>query len=844
MIPLVVLATISGHISAQAGGAAIPNAEVRVWAEGTKGWEISQVTPANGSGDYTFTVGAGDYLIDARGPNGVSVNYGDRWYDVAAPTSSGYVGESADTITVGAASAVTGIDIQLEILGGSDGTVLAPGGAGAPSMWVRMERNADVRIHHTDFTDGTPAGFTSMRGMVPASDYQILVYDPSGVRNTLLVPGPFSIASNTNGSFGNLTMANPPADGYENNNAPNCSAVTISASALHSDPPQPWSSTNARIGPLSANDLDWFCYPADEGDRLLITATTAFTFGGATRRHPWTDPMLSFWRGARVTEIAENDDFNGTLDAHIDTGPLTAGCHCAAVTMFGDADFDGDGQNSTGNYQLQVTMGNRPPVTSIKKGTLEVPAAPATFSIDEGDTLVLDLSYADADHDVPTRSFTHVDNAAAAVAGGTLTLGASSGTYTWTAPADAADGSPYVLQLQASDSEFAMSKTVILVVNSVNVPPEVPVLLAPIDDAVVTSGAPPLMWMASADGDGDAVDYDVEVYEGDPGGAAAQTANGVTATEWTPTTIAENTRVSWRVRAGDPNGGLSPWSGYGTFLIDSANDPPDDPVLLKPAAEDTIAMRRPGLSVLDVEDPEDDDIEYVFEIADDEDFTSVVWTSDPIPDNPVSATTMTTTDLDLAWGHNYWARVMAQDVRGGISEWSDAHHFRLKDNVPPSTPGIDGGCVEETFTEAPPDRFIVTNVEDVEGEEVRFELRVFRFEDDPATDNPVYQTQELMDTTDTVTVIPVDLTDLPNGHYRYLVRATDGSDFSDAVECEFTIDIAEPPGSPDGGCCDAGADPAGPLVLVLLLWFASCVLRSSSSASSRARVRRGRAARR
>ena len=102
------------------------------------------------------------------------------------------------------------------------------------------------------------------------------------------------------------------------------------------------------------------------------------------------------------------------------------------------------------------------------------------------------------------------------------------------------------------------------------------------------------------------------------------------------------------------------------------------------------------------------------------------------------------------------------------------------------------------------------------------------------------------------TVIPVDLADLPNGHYRYLVRATDGSDFSDAVECDFTIDIAEEMGTPDGGCCDASSDPAGPLVLVLLtlavLWFRSCVTSSPafwcSAASPRARARRGRAARR
>ncbi len=822
---LATAATIGGTITAQADGAPLAGAEVRVWSRGPKGWSIHMTAAANGGGGYAFTVAAGDYLVDARGPAGSGSNYGDRWYDVAAPSSGGYVGEDADVITVTAAQTVGGVDLALEILGGADGTVLRSGSVPAPSMWVRMERRAEVRIHHNDFTK-TPTGLVGMRGMVPANDYQLIVYDPAGVRDTLLVPGPFTIVSNAVGALGNLVMADAPADPNEGNNTANCGAVSIDAAALHADPPQPWSSTGARIGPLSGSDVDWFCFTAVDGDRLFLTATTEFNFGGTLRRHPWTDPMVSFWRGARVAQVAANDDFGGTFDARVDTGPLTAGCHCAAVTTFGDGNFTGAGQMSTGAYQLRVTMGNRPPVPSIKKGQNEIPAAPATFSIDEGDTLQLNLSYIDADHDVPSRAFAHLDAGGNPVAGGTLNLGADTGTYTWTAPLDAAAGSPYTLRLDAGDSEFARSKTVILVVNAVDTPPPVPTLLAPIGDAVVASGAPPLTWSNVTDVDGDTVSYDLELYQDDPAGAPAQLAGAIAegaggTTMWTPTTIAENTRVWWRVRARTaPVGGLSPWSDYGRFLVDTANDAPPVPVLVKPSEGETVAMRRPGLSVLNVEDPEDDEVSFIFVIARDAGFTDIVWTSPEVPQNDVSATTMTSTGEDLAWGGEYWVRVRARDDRNGESDWSDPHRFRLKVNQPPGNPAFGDTCVAATLTE-PAAQIVVRNVEDPEGEAVVFEVELYRYEDNPMTSFPVFNTTVPQETAGDRTTITLDLSTVPNGRYRYFIRAFDGTDASDAIECELTLDV-EPPSQP-GGCCSSGggrARDAGAAALVAMLVLA------------------------
>jgi MYXO-CTERM domain-containing protein len=807
--------TITGTITAQAGGAPIPSAEVRVWAMGAKGWSILSTTTANASGGYSLTVPGGMYLVDARGPAGSTANYGDRWYDVAAPTASGYVGEVADILAVGAAQTRGNVNLALEVLGGADGTVVRSGNVALPNVYVRMERRADPRIHHNDVTK--PSGLVSMRGLPPAADYQLIVYDPGGARDTLLLGGPYTVTSNANGALGTLTMADAPADPYEGNNGASC-AVGFDPTPLHLDPPQPWQSTGARIGPTAANDVDWFCFAAVAGDRLFVSASTEFTFANATRYHPWTDPLISFWRGARGTKLAEDDDSGvGPLDARLDTGPLAAGCHCVAVTAFGDANFVGATQGSSGRYTLRLTMGNRPPVVSIKKGASEVPAAPAILYLDEGDTLDLTLGYADADHDVPTRAFTFVDAMGTPVAGGMLVLGAGGGTFRWTAPSGSQVGSPYAMRLVASDSEFTMQRDVIVVVNGVNRAPAVPVPTAPIGGEVVATGAPMLVWANAADPEIEPVVYDVELYHGDTDGlpdqaiTIAEMAGGSTA--WTPSTIGENTRASWRVRArdGHPNG-ISPWSPFVTFLVDTVNDPPEVPVLIKPAEGEQVPVRRPGLSVLDVVDPEDDDVLMVFEIASDRDFTNRIWTSDPVPMDAMGVTTMASTGVDLQWGTTYHARVKAEDDRGAASDWSDVHRFALTVNVPPTTPSLADGCVATTYKDAAPTAIVVTNVVDLEREDVSFEVQFFADGVDPETGIPVYRTTAPMDTTATTTAIPIELSGLANGRYRYRVRAHDGTGPSEWIGCELTLDLAPPD---EGGCCSTGDGPAASVLPLL-----------------------------
>lgn len=815
-VPSTALAgTVTGTITAQAGGAALSGAEVRAWSQNSKGWTIASTTTTNGSGAYSITVADGNYLIDARGPDNGS-NYGDRWYDVAAPTGGGYIGANADVIAV--SGTVSGINLALEVLGGGDGMVLQPSGAGRAGAIVRMEQRTDPRIHHNDVTDNDLVGRVSFRGLPPALDYQIQIYDPTGVYATRRLTGPYSIAAGANANLGNLTVANPATDPYEGNNNPSC-AAPIDATPLRMNPPQTFATSGARIGPTTANDRDWFCVTTVAGDRFHITATTAHTFNGAVRFDPWTDPILAFWSGAGVTKLVEDDDSGaGTFDPLVDTGPLGAGCHCISVSTFGDGDYNGTGAGSSGDYRLEITMGNRPPVVSIRKGSTEIPAAPTLLVINEGETLDLNLSYGDADGDAVAAVFTHQDNTGTDVVGGTLNLGATSGTYSWTVPDDAAPLGPFTINLRASETEFEMDKTILVSVVGVNDPPDLPVLVSPIGGAVVSEASPTLVWSNATDPEANPLSYDVEVYADDTDGAPVQTQNvaevagGQTSLVAAP--IAENTRVYWRVRARDGFNGLSPWTGFESFLVDSANDPPETPILTKPGNFELVSVRRPGLSVINVEDPEDDPIDFIFEVASDAEFADIVWTSAAVPQNDVAATTTTNPTMDLAWGAEYFARAKAVDARGEESGWSNVRQFHLKENVPPGAPTWDGGCMILTYDFSAPEGIEVTNVLDTEGEPITFELEFFDVLDDPNVAAPVLRVTAMQDDGAATTLIPFDAADLPNGHYIYRVRAFDGTDYSDWIECQLILDL---PGAGSGGCCQTGTTGGGELALGLLV---------------------------
>ena len=132
----------------------------------------------NSSGDYTISnIPAGTYKLDTRMPNGFNGNWGNRWYDVAPPSTRGYSPEDADLFVLGANDALSGIDIAVELFGGFDGRAVNGSNQPQGGFLVRAENIDNRRSHHNDVTknDAIRPGAYSMRGL-PLGPARVVVH--------------------------------------------------------------------------------------------------------------------------------------------------------------------------------------------------------------------------------------------------------------------------------------------------------------------------------------------------------------------------------------------------------------------------------------------------------------------------------------------------------------------------------------------------------------------------------------------------------------------------------------------------------------------------------------------
>jgi len=824
-------ATLSGTIK-NAQGDGIANMQVRLWAPGAKGFVISQTTTTPVGGSFTFSnISAGEYMLDTR-PAMNGPDYADTWYDVAPPVSGGLIIADADRIEVADGDNLTGYDITVQASGMLRANVGAQNIARLANIRVRVESTTDHRYHHNDTTKALPADWAFVaRGLVTNHQYRVIYYDPTSVYGLVTVNGPL-----TPGMVVPATVL--PAGPVPDDNEPNDSAGTateISAlpfqmdASLHSNP-------RFVGGQVVHGEVDWYCRDVAEGDRLLARVHSEIEIDGVMRPHPWFDSILGFYNSTGTQQILYNDDdpAGGTLGSFIDTGLLSAGRYCFVVSAFGDADFSGTLAQSSGPYRFAVEMGNRRPQIEVDFDGQPLSDG-QTIQMDEGDTLSFDLVWSDPDNDNVMVTITHEDNQSSAV-GGTSTLGPDNGTYVYTASQTAAGGSPHTITITITDGEFTETIVVTVVIGEVNVPPTLPVLLTPIGGELVTENPPSLTLQNSTDEDLDALVYEFELRENDPAGAPDQTSteneDPTGTTTWIPGLLTENAFVFWRARAfdGDPMG-YSPWTGWESFRVDSVNDPPERPVVLKPTEGEIVMTATPRVSVRIPDDPEDDDVQIFIELSSDSTFETVLQSSPGIAGETHISTTVEWSPTPLAQGQ-YYVRARAEDERGARSDWSDivGFQFRRESNLGP--PGFGEGlnmlCNSSDPVDSFPQSLTLENVSD--DPEVRFEVFISRSE---ASEVAVFEVT-VNQAAGSTTVVMVSGVILP-GNYLIKVRAHYPDRTTDWKECQIRlvgdddVEIPEPNDpnlvSNEAGCGCASAPGSGDSLLLLLLGVVGLIRR-------------------
>jgi len=731
-------ATLAGTISNEKSSP-IKGIQVRLWAPSTKvkAYIVSKTATTDVSGKYKFTgIKAGNYKLDARMPTGTTGTYGDRWYDVTQPTSKGYIPDNADIITVKATDNLTGYNITLQITGGLDATVADKSGLKS-GIQVRCEQKTEYRIHHNDFSKSSSKakkhlGKGYFRGLLP-SDYRLLLHGPDGKYETQVVAGPFKVASKKNGSATKVTMLAMAKDPYEPNNSPTDKGSAINNDIFHLTTPKPYITSGSLIGPRSAGDVDWYCFDAFATDRYIVTADTPLKVAGKIRENPWVDPVVGLFsipkKTAKPVKVKTDDDGGpGLRDAKLDTGVLgTKGRYCLAVTTFGDTAWTGKNQMSAGRYKLTIKMGNRPPKLSVgHNGTTFEGKQPlvtaSVIKVKEGAKLYFTLDFSDIDGDSLKATMKLVDAKAKAVKGGafktdtgitipaagaTFKNGKGKATFAWETGETAASSSPYGLTFDIQDAEYTMRAKFNIQVEAVNNPPSVPKLKEPAFKATVSTTTPALSVYNSTDVDGDTLTYDFEVYYKTPGGPAPNekktgVVQGATATVF-PTTkpMPENSWIFWRVRANDgqAKANYSAWSSYFAFLVNTQNEAPSTPVLIKPGDGETVLTRQPTLSAKNPTDPEKDPITLRFQVASDKGFSTGLLESPDVAMNITSNTTMWTLTTPLTWGATYYARVYAKDKYGKKSGFSYVHQFKVRTDPTTQkdqgTPDADAGVQDQ-----------------------------------------------------------------------------------------------------------------------------------------------------
>jgi hypothetical protein len=229
--------------------------------------------------------------------------------------------------------------------------------------------------------------------------------------------------------------------------------------------------------------------------------------------------------------------------------------------------------------------------------------------------------------------------------------------------------------------------------------------------------------------------YDFELYYGGTSGAPAAVAPAIPEGAAGTTTYTaslpistEDVWVYWRARANDGVGGVSTWSPFSRFFVDTQNDAPAAADLLKPLEGDLVVVRRPALESSNPPDPEGDAIRIVFEVATDGAFTDVVLTSPPVDANTLAGTTTWVVTQDLAWGAEYYARAHAIDAAGLAGPTGIVHRFQLAPNQLPEAPALGGALGASCGgykVETAPTSLEVAGVTDPNGDPVTIELAVF-----------------------------------------------------------------------------------------------------------------------
>jgi large repetitive protein len=341
----------------------------------------------------------------------------------------------------------------------------------------------------------------------------------------------------------------------------------------------------------------------------------------------------------------------------------------------------------TSTASFRVNTVNEPPTAPVllspaDNGIVST-LTPTLTSTNATDPDSINLTY---NYDVALDpDFTQIVISGTGVAGG-------QGTTSWQVSIPLTENMTYYWRAQADDWLITgpWSATSRFFVNTVNTAPSAPVILAPLNNATVTSLTTDITVQNSIDPDSMNITYFFEAdvvpsFDSSSAIRSGAVTQGQGSTTWTLSGLKDNTHYYLRVKAGDGQAD-SPWSGVMTFFANTANDPPTAPAIANPSNGAGVNTTTPTLSVQNAVDPDGDTLTYEFALYADSGMTSLIASAQAIPE--ISGATSWSVPSALIENQNYYWRARAFD--GKIyGNWSVLATFMVNAaNLGPGAPTI------------------------------------------------------------------------------------------------------------------------------------------------------------
>ncbi|MBW2284856.1 MAG: hypothetical protein JRF65_09690 [Deltaproteobacteria bacterium] len=324
--------------------------------------------------------------------------------------------------------------------------------------------------------------------------------------------------------------------------------------------------------------------------------------------------------------------------------------------------------------------------------------------------------------------------------------------------------------------------------------PSVPEVISPLVGGQVAATVPELLIRNSVDLDGNAIEYEFELYS-DPAftdrvAYEHHVPETPSETSWQPpTTLTDNAYYYWRVRASD--GASKTLWAYGRFFVNTENDPPGALVVSDPPDGAEVDTLRPLLQVTTGEDPDGDAVVCGFYVYADAAMTMEAASVEGIAatgDGTVSCRTPVLLEPDT----QYTWKAVCMDPGGASAESAPSSFVTALGNAAP-TPPVISYPVAGSEIATREDGLCALNATDADGDALTYE---FELDEKESFNSEAGQASGPMPESEEATCWHVsDLKD--NTLYHWRVRANDGTACSHWSVGQFFVNLQnDPPDAP------------------------------------------------